>query len=381
MLHLIPINHPRTLLFPSPSLLSLNGQSSKAHRKNDAAKRGGVGRRGEYIESFPNDTPGTVGIGNSYKPNPNSFKHHFASSSRARTPLPNVTFDGASDDTGNANRRDALQVPRSPSPYYRNLSPANLEALGFSSPPVPRPPQAGQLEWAEILNRPLPEIPREYRTPQPSRRPSDSSETPSLTPSLMEHYDRDGLSPSPILETATEVQLQKPLNRPKVIELKRTLTKEQSLGTSTYYPAPLALHSKRQSGAIFSNITLRKHRNLSVSQSRPTVNESLSDYDERKQRDPEELKSNDDDTMPLSLTESEWMSNVPFSTRDTTKHKQTVQGRGKEIDGSSDDMEERALLRKQAMDWYDSAAVNATESGETESLEDYGVARVPGGWI
>ena len=107
----------------------------------------------------------------------------------------------------------------------------------------------------------------------------------------------------------------------------------------------------------------------------------MSDYDKRKQRGREESKSHDDETTPLSLTESEWMSNVPFSTRDTTKRKQMGQALGKDRDEYSDDIEEKALLREQAMDLYDSATVNMTELGETDSLEDYGEVRVPGGWV
>jgi hypothetical protein len=148
-----------------------------------------------------NKNAGSFGVDSAYRLNSNSAKYELTPLTHAETSVTEATYDGESD------RMASFQVPRSPSPHYRILSPPGLQALGFSAPPVPRLPPATQLEWAEILNRPLPEIPRENKTSQPSRRLSISSD-------------------KPVLKIATTEQFHKPTYPPKLIEVKRNLTRE-----------------------------------------------------------------------------------------------------------------------------------------------------------
>jgi hypothetical protein len=352
-LQLIPINHPRNLLFPSPSLLSLNGQSANALRKKDALKREEGDKCSDSIGTFSTEAPHTP----------------------PKSPLRGDTYDGESDFSREGDRRDALGVPRSPSPYYHNLSPASLEALGYFAPPMPQLPSTSQLERTEILNRPLPEIPRERRASQSSRRVSESSDALSMTPSLRSHYGDyapGSFSPSPIAETATAAQFRKSKHPPKLIEVKRQSTREQD------YPAPLAIPLKKQSSRIFSGISMRKHRNSSPNNNRATTKTTLSDHDKKHKHKREEYESHDDEITPISVTESEWLSNVPFTSRAQAKQKLVGRNRGLSRDEYSDDAEEAALLRHQPS-YY---SMMGTESGvDTDSLMSNGEIKPPAGWI
>lgn len=369
-LNLIPTSHPRTLLFPSPSLLSLNCQSSKAHQKKEAAKRSESKRQDE-------DDSDTLEVDGCYMQNLTSNMHGYASSTQPVASLTNHTRDYKCKASKNADKDVTSQVPRSPSPYYRNLSPPALEALGFSAPPpVPLLPPTAQLEWAQILNRPLPEIPHEYQSSKIPRRPSASSDTPFLTHSIKERYDRHTLSPSPILKTAAELQFRK-LNRPsKLIKIKRCYPMRlPSPSENSDVPAPLALPTKQQSDVMCQNITPCMRRESSQSPSEPTPKECSSECNLGNPQGYEEYASYDD-AMPLSLTESEWLSRAQTFTNGTINSRQGEQiesfGKGK----NTDDAEERALLRQQALDWYESAAGNSVELADADTSREHSEPKV-----
>jgi hypothetical protein len=302
-----------------------------------------------------NKNAGSFRVNSAYRLNSNSAKYELTPLTHAETSVTEATYDGESD------RMASFQVPRSPSPHYRILSPPGLQALGFSAPPVPRLPPATQLEWAEILNRPLPEIPRENKTSQPSRRLSISSD-------------------KPVLKIATTEQFHKPTYPPKLIEVKRNLTREDHLSESARHPAPTSVPSKRQSGGIFSNITLRKHPKSSPSKSRRTVKTYSSDYNEIEQQEREEYGSHDDMTL-LSLTESQWLSSTLPPNGNISRHKHMDQTQVMTRDKYSNDAEERALLKKQATDWYERATVTAADSGKINSSRDYSAVKAPGDWV
>jgi hypothetical protein len=50
-------------------------------------------------------------------------------------------------------------------------------------------------------------------------------------------------------------------------------------------------------------------------------------------------------------------------------------------DKYSNDAEERALLKKQAMDWYERATVTPADSGKINSSRDYSAVKAPGDWV
>jgi hypothetical protein len=50
-------------------------------------------------------------------------------------------------------------------------------------------------------------------------------------------------------------------------------------------------------------------------------------------------------------------------------------------DKYSNDAEERALLKKKAMDWYERATVTAADSGKINSSRDYSAVKAPGDWV
>lgn len=375
-LQLIPKNHGRTLLRPTPSILSLNGQSVEALSKKEAAKRTEAEEQGEHVESSSNASLGTFGRRGGFAYKPDSFEHDNVSSTSVH--------GDESDASESADRKGALNVPRSPSPYYRSLSPTPPQSQGLSLAAVPRPSHDSQREWAQIQNRPLPEIPRGSgggSTPY-SRRSSVASRTQSLAASVKEHIDRGILSSSPTVETASAVKFNKPQHPSRSIELRRNRGREKRPAGSEVVPTPNELPSKRMSGGLLANVTLRKHRKSSSPKSSSRPRASSSGYT-RLEDEPQrgEFRSRIDNTA-LSLTESEWLWNAPSAKKYVSKYRTSgrTQATVREEE-DDDDSEERALLRKQAMDWYDSAAESVTEPGEADSFEDLGDVRVPGSWI
>jgi hypothetical protein len=390
-LQLIPTGHSRALLFPTPSLLSLNGQSLKLKSTEEEAIQCAETESGGQDDTICNEAPSTFDVENGYKQYLNSRSRDPSPFNHATTPwLTRINND--SDSSGDLDRKETLQVPRSPSPYCPTLPPDALQALGFTAPPVPPLPSPTQVEWGDILNRPLPEIPQQNPASRYSRSPSAASGTPSLTPSILKRLAQDPMSQSPSLGVATTLRILRPSRAADLIKEKQTFSREHYLSKSTEVPAPLIVPSRRQSmaiptmGGILSNITLRKHQKCSPSKSRPQLKMNPASYTYGQDTNERELPERDryedfDDTTPLSLTESEWMCHTPSSTTEKSKRRQLGEMRSLEMHEHRGDMEETGSLRKKAIDWRDTAAETSAEQDETDSLRDDGNVRIPGGWV
>jgi hypothetical protein len=122
------------------------------------------------------------------------------------------------------------------------------------------------------------------------------------------------------------------------------------------------------------------HHRSSPLMNGPTSKTYLSGYNPRKQEKRIEYESYDD-TTPLSLTESEWLSRVPSFAGDHANNGHMGQTRSFGGDKYGCDAEESALLRQQALDWYETAAGNAAEHADTDNLRDYNEQKIPGSWV
>jgi hypothetical protein len=373
-LQLIPTNHPRALLFPSPSLLLLNRQSSQPKPEEGATESAETERR-TPDEEILNETPSNFGVGGSYMQDTDSESGYPPSSNRVATP---DMVEGALDDDidifGYPDTTATLHVSRPPSPYYPILSPRALREFGFSESPIAFHPPPTQEEWAAILNRPLPELPTRDTLPQHPRPSSAASSLPSLSASLLEHYDRDGtLSPSPVLGVATVVRFHKSTEAPKIVDIKKASSREGHSSKPAEVAAPSEeVLRKRPLRGIFSNITFRKHRKGSPSKTIPKLERSpfddeYADEGEQKGADKDEALR---DMSSLSLTESEWMRQRSSSGPKTAAYKPIGQTQGQNKGEGSGNAKDRSSIAEDGMDW-ESATDNSAEQGETDSLVGY----------
>jgi hypothetical protein len=390
-LQLIPTGHPRALLCPTPSLLSLNGQWLKLKSTEEEVVHCAETESGGQDDTIRSGAPRTFDVEDGYKQYLNTRTRDSSPFNRDTTPW-STQVNNDSDSSGNLDRREALQVPRSPSPYCPTLSPDALQALGFTVPPVPPLPSPTQLKWGDILNRPLPKIPQQHSASGYSRSPPPASSTPSLMPSILKRLDQDPMSQSPSLGVATTLRSLRPSQAADLIKEKQIFNTDHYLRESTEVPAPLVVSSRRQStaipavGGILSNNSLRKHQTSSASKSRPqlkmypTSNTDGQDANEREVREREPY-ADFDDTTPLSLTEAEWMCHTPSSTTEKAKRRQLGKMGGLEMHAHSGAMEETGSSRKKTINWRDTAGEKSAEQDETDNLTDYGNVGIPGGWV
>lgn len=274
------------------------------------------------------------------------------------------------------------------------LSRFSQAALERVSPTTKRPE-------SRISERPLPEIPLQGSSLKHSRTTSDTSGTPSLTPSLVQYLDRDTTSPSPVIGVASRVSVGR-LGRNKKPNNELEEHEEQEEGRedlrdggesdmedfSKLKPLPLTI-SKRKGIAspplagIFSlpNITMRKNRK-STFKSLPKLITSpdVNRYGEL----PVGLDEDDetlDNMTTLSLSESEWMCRTPSPIVGEPEPAGFGKFWSPGVDKKRPSSKENGSLRRKAIGRYDDAR-RSEETDESPSGSDLGGVRIKGGnWI
>jgi hypothetical protein len=377
-LQLIPDNHPRALLMPSRSILSLNGiEMELKPAEKETARRA---YRARLIRDEEIRNADSLGIDE-------RDMQDSASSDDSAIPWMTDPFDDNPESCAmDPEKTRAFQAPRPPSPYRRGLSPTNDSTYSFSDSGLP---SMTQHEWQDLMDRPLPEIPVQHASLPYSRShsaQSTDSHAPSVTPSLLSYLDRDSMSPPPVLGVAAVV----PIGR-------KRLGREYGAGLPSsdeeYYPTdsadvpePLTIPTKRQGvtfaplGGNFSNITLRKRRNSSMKRL-PKLETSpmMGDYEQDEVEPEHELVYGSNDYTPLSLTESEWLRQAPSPIKGGTKYEATEQPWGLGEDRHTEGMERRSSLQRKAMDWFDNVTGNTAEQDDDDEVLGYNEGvRMPG---
>lgn len=197
-LQLIPSSYPRKLLAPSASILSLNGLSRELQaqlEESESDEEEGDEQEEEQPEL--------------------STKSSFMSQV-SDTPWLTTIFDDVPDETPkNREKRGAYVVPPEVAPLYpRRTETVSKSKFAFAFVIVDKPTTSPPHEspWKEYLDRPLPEIPARrsslrHSQPAHSRKSSSTSNSPSITPSLLQYLDRDTLSPEPEFGIASAVPI------------------------------------------------------------------------------------------------------------------------------------------------------------------------------
>jgi hypothetical protein len=213
-LQLIPSNYPRNLLAPSASILSLNGLSREL--------------QAQLQESESEDEALAISPANS------SF-----SSQISDTPWLTTVFDDIpTKPVQNSEKGEAfVTLPKMPHLYSirnQNMIKSKIEVaivdLPVSLASSTESPSKGYVE------RPLPEIPSRIsslRHSRLSRKSSQSSNSPSITPSLLPYLDRDTLSPEPECGIASAVAVTR--HSSPVLDMDDTEDNEEIQSPSGYF--------------------------------------------------------------------------------------------------------------------------------------------------
>lgn len=383
-LQLIPDDHPRALLMPSRSILSLNGiEMELKPAEKEAAKRA---YRARLIrdEEIRNGAPDSLGV------DERDMQGSISSDDSAIPRMTDPFDDNPESSAMDSEKTRAFQAPRPPSPYRRGLSPTNDSTYSFSDSGLP---SMTQQEWQDIMDRPLPEIPVQHASlpyPRSHSAQSASSGAPSITPSLLSYLDRDSLSPPPILGVATVVPVGRKILRREYGEGLPSSNEEYYPTDSADVPEPLTIPTKRQGvtfaplGGNFSNITLRKRRNSPMKRL-PKLETSpmMGNYEQDEVEEPEHgLVNGSNDYTPLSLTESEWLRQAPSPVKENKKYLGTEQPWSLGEDKHTEGMERRSSLQKKAIDWYDNVTRNTAEQDDDDEVLGYNEGvKIPGNWI
>ena len=301
-LQLIPADYQRALLPPTPSLLEMNGKWRELQATlNEEGKESQGNVKVEYGRSSSDNEEHEEpedGIGDSI-------------SDISSTPWLTTVFDDSPERaTKNRTIRTpfsvppaqaynecrtfevptsrfsdfvaANEVPTSPFSHFVQDDPkATISRLPHFVPGNEEPSSRNQIDWAGILNRPLPEIPQHSSSRKyllHSRSSSIVSHTSSVTPSLLSYLDRDTTSPEPITGIAQVVPIPRS-SPPESYSLSVYEDRYQdSMSSSGIYneaPSSLALPSLSPAAAsrrrgmsspqtienfMSPNATLRKHQ-------------------------------------------------------------------------------------------------------------------------
>lgn len=297
-LNLIPSDHPRILLPPSASVLSLLG-----------------------ITREDQETPQDEAL------SANEESPAEASETSASSAIPWLTsvFDD-SPESGKSRDKRKFVVPREVVEKYSIRFP--VPTSKFSAAVIDKSSSPNGSPVPINLNRPLPEIPSRKSSLKHRRNVSSvSTNAPSVTASLSSYFERD--CPSPELADIGIAQVVRVcLPSPPVA------TTETSMSTPSIPSQHLDEHSeesplsqiatKRQGIAMSSasgnfcipNVTIRKIR-LSGSKFSPAGKTTPANDEVQKENENTPLLDNQ---TTLSLTESEWMCRTPSPTK--KKHRQ-----------------------------------------------------------
>ena len=335
-LQLIPSEHTRSLLAASPSLLSLNGHPRELQKPPaEESEHSSMQICVDEVEQEEQESEARDSI----------------SSTNSNTPWMTNVFDDSPAAKHSNTTSSIFNLPRTVSSYP--LDPAtNIPKSKFCEPissgdnddsdagddePI-ESPSSPPRRWGDILDRPLPEIPKRTSSltySYHSRSSSAVSNAVSITPSLRSYFDRDD-SPEPhVIGVATIVPVIAStfgLNDEGKRKAQESVSEEELSddAPSEDSSVPTATPSGRPRGGVFNlpTVTLRKHRRISpvkrlspIKQPPFLPSETSKLTDENEYKDPEaddmdvEPSVLDNNMTTLSLSESEWMCRTPSPVR------------------------------------------------------------------
>jgi hypothetical protein len=287
-LNLIPADHPRILLPPSGSVLSLVGLPREEKEKLQAEAM-----------SVNEESPAKLS----------------ETSESSVVPWLTSVFDDSPESGKSRQKGELIAQPEVLENYSLRF---HVPTSKFSSAVIDKRSSPNGSPVPLTLNRPLPQIPRRKSSLRHRRTLSSASTSaPSVTASLKSYYDRNRESPGP-----AEIGIAKVVHVdfPSPIKAKKEGEVDTAAISSLYVDeqvenSPLSeIATKRQgmtlhssSGTFsFPNVTIRKLR-FSGSKFSPASKTTPAN---------KAFKENEhtgllDDQTPLSLTESEWMCRTP----------------------------------------------------------------------
>ncbi|APA10113.1 hypothetical protein sscle_06g048830 [Sclerotinia sclerotiorum 1980 UF-70] len=339
VLHLIPADHPRILqaqvpsmarylMVPSESMPLLDHTTKSPHTPTKYL--GKVYTSDQVHDSLQIAYPPLHHSGSPYSPD-------------QRRPWMSRAFDIKPltlSLTAKKDHRDAFIVPTDPAiepdPFYtsvpkdkeieRRIMPMSV----FTALSIDGAGSTSSHEWlaTNYKNRPLPEIPS--RNSSAASRASATSRAPSVTPSLLSYIDRDQSSPEPIIGTAIAVSIDSDISEISIAyeeDIEGHFEQDHDFeGVSALSPPPTRTDSKRQ-GIIssspiqtsfpLSNVTNRKPKHSSGKPSPfkipPGKESAIQGVNEKSYTS----IMSDENSVTLSLTESEWMRRTPSPAKET----------------------------------------------------------------
>jgi hypothetical protein len=294
-LNLIPSDHPRVLLPPSASVLSLVGlpreDQDTLQEEALTAYEGSPAKASETSES-------------------------------SAVPWLTSVFDESPESAKSHDGRECI-VPSEILENYALRFPATIPTSKFSTAVIDKSASPNGSPVPINMNRALPQIPSRKSSLKHKRNQSSiSTNAPSVAASLKSYYDRNCETPEPAeLGIAEVVQVAYP--SPVVATTERNIDNASIQSLHIVEPpedSPLAeIANKRRGMALelkpgtFSipNVTIRKFR-LSRSNSSPVGKTTPAKTESHKENEPTPLLDNQ---TTLSLTESEWMCRTPSPVR------------------------------------------------------------------
>lgn len=293
-LNLIPSDHPRSLLPPSASVLSLVGFSRAEHEKLK-----------EEAAPTTKESPA---------------KASETSESSAMPWLTSV-FDDIPDSAKSQDKKEFV-VPSEIVENYSLRFPVPVPTSKFSAAVIDKPSSPKGSPTPQNVNRPLPQIPSRKSSLKHRRNVSSvSTNAPSVAASLKSYIDRDSPSPEPAeigIAEAVDVRLTCPIvgttewsgdtgsiaslavdepssNSP----LSELATKRQGMALSSLSTEPVTFS--------LPNVTIRK-LHLSGGKHSPIRKTSPAKDEFQRKDENSPLLENQ---ATLALTESEWMCRTP----------------------------------------------------------------------
>lgn len=399
-LEIIPVDHPRRLLQPSPSILSLNGQSRQLQKQLE--EECPADKSKEENLKVPADEVKLH--------SPRSEKRESGSSDNSTTPWITGVFDDSPESAAKNLRKGSLFVPMLNAGGSTSKPLSKIPTSKFFEAGILREKYMAEQNWGpDFFNRPLPEIPIQSTSSVHSRNASTGSATSSgaisITPSLRQWVESDAISSDDEIGTATLVTIpriswgtdmdseagkgeakglekgnSKEPNTKDSPKAKEAFdTKEPSSDKSSNLEPPSAIASKRRGMAsppprdFFSNVTLRKKKSPFKSVSKLITSSPDTGKNEDAEKEYEDL----DLTTTISPTESEWMVKTPSLSphRNSEETAQVRKFRSPGLERSKGG----GSLRKRAMDWYDNTARRSSDSPSGGSLD--GDMKAKGNWI
>ncbi|KAG9245191.1 hypothetical protein BJ878DRAFT_31551 [Calycina marina] len=226
----------------------------------------------------------------------------------------------------------------------------------------------------------LPSVPlRDSADTTFSRRTSTSSRAtstmaPSITPSLLEHTERSTISPEPVIGVAT---LQTLKARHSVsISSSETMSDQRGSSKTKFIRRKFSKSPQSSIKAMPKSPT----KQIPATVSDATLSHSPKNI-ERTEREEQDRIEN----SAISLSESEWMCRTPSPGRLGSQHTrvQTFQSPGIESDQTSGNSSDGGhVLRRKAMDWYDSLRrSSSSECSPSSQNRGKGIKVHSGNWI